>query len=241
MVDGAGYLVIRDKEAGQPVEVVYPAEGTPLVTGPSAVFKAAPNPNAARLFQNWMHVARGPAASRRSRAPVFAARAGGREARRPQALRHQADEGGSRPASRSRAERDQGALREVIGVEGREMTRAADARRRPTLAAWRVTSIFAWPACLHRLRRSFLGLRWCCAAHRAADVVAGLLQLHRQGRRVHARQLRHAGHRPDLLDPLVTTVILATSSASSAAWSRRRWAGWWRAPTCRCAARCAPW
>ncbi|HEY7662934.1 MAG TPA: extracellular solute-binding protein [Xanthobacteraceae bacterium] len=55
MVDGAGYLVIRYKEDGQPVEIVYPQEGTPLATGPSAVFKAAPNPNAARLFQNWMH------------------------------------------------------------------------------------------------------------------------------------------------------------------------------------------
>ena len=55
MVDGAGYLVIRYKEAGQPVEIVYPEEGTPLATGPSAVFKGAPNPNAARLFQNWMH------------------------------------------------------------------------------------------------------------------------------------------------------------------------------------------
>jgi iron(III) transport system substrate-binding protein len=55
MADGAGYLVIRYKEEGQPVEIIYPAEGTPLATGPSAVFKAAPNPNAARLFQNWMH------------------------------------------------------------------------------------------------------------------------------------------------------------------------------------------
>ena len=55
MVDGAGYLVIRYKEDGQPVEIVYPEEGTPLATSPSAVFKAAPNPNAARLFQNWMH------------------------------------------------------------------------------------------------------------------------------------------------------------------------------------------
>jgi iron(III) transport system substrate-binding protein len=54
MVDGAGYLVIRGKEAGKPVEIVYPEEGTPLASGPSAVFKAAPNPNAARLFYNWM-------------------------------------------------------------------------------------------------------------------------------------------------------------------------------------------
>jgi iron(III) transport system substrate-binding protein len=55
MVDGAGYLVIRYKEEGQPVEIVYPQEGTPLATGPSAVFATAPSPNAARLFQNWMH------------------------------------------------------------------------------------------------------------------------------------------------------------------------------------------
>jgi iron(III) transport system substrate-binding protein len=55
MADGAGYLVIRYREEGQPVEIVYPEEGTPLAAGPSAVFKAAPNPNAARLFQNWMH------------------------------------------------------------------------------------------------------------------------------------------------------------------------------------------
>jgi iron(III) transport system substrate-binding protein len=55
MVDGAGYLVIRYKEDKQPVEIIYPEEGTPLATGPSAVFKAASNPNAARLFQNWMH------------------------------------------------------------------------------------------------------------------------------------------------------------------------------------------
>src|SRR4029079_5327651 len=55
MVDGAGYLVIRDKEAGKPVDIVYPTEGTPLATGPSAVFARAANPNAARLFFNWMH------------------------------------------------------------------------------------------------------------------------------------------------------------------------------------------
>jgi iron(III) transport system substrate-binding protein len=55
MVDGAGYLVIRYKEEGQPIEIVYPEEGTPLAAGPSAVFRGAPNPNAARLLQNWMH------------------------------------------------------------------------------------------------------------------------------------------------------------------------------------------
>jgi iron(III) transport system substrate-binding protein len=55
MIDGAGYLLIRYKEAGQPVDIIYPSEGTPVATSPSAIFKAAPNPNAARLFYNWMH------------------------------------------------------------------------------------------------------------------------------------------------------------------------------------------
>ena len=55
MVDGAGYLVIQGKEKGEPVEIVYPTEGTPLATSPSAILKAAPNPNAARLFFSWMH------------------------------------------------------------------------------------------------------------------------------------------------------------------------------------------
>jgi iron(III) transport system substrate-binding protein len=35
------------------VEAIYPAEGTPFVIGPNGVFKAAPNPNAAKLFQNY--------------------------------------------------------------------------------------------------------------------------------------------------------------------------------------------
>jgi iron(III) transport system substrate-binding protein len=55
MADGNDYNLIQLKEAGQPVEVVYPTEGTPVVVGPSAVFKSAPNPNAARLFQSWLH------------------------------------------------------------------------------------------------------------------------------------------------------------------------------------------
>ncbi len=55
MVDGAGYLIIQYKEKGDPVDIIYPAEGTPIATSPSVIFKSAPNPNAGRLFQNWMH------------------------------------------------------------------------------------------------------------------------------------------------------------------------------------------
>jgi iron(III) transport system substrate-binding protein len=53
-VDGSEYVMLQLKEAGRPIEVVYPSEGTPLITGPNAIFKNAPNPNAARLFQSWM-------------------------------------------------------------------------------------------------------------------------------------------------------------------------------------------
>jgi ABC-type Fe3+ transport system substrate-binding protein len=55
MADGNDYNLIQLKERGQPVEAIYPSEGTPTITGPTGVFTSAPNPNAARLFQNWLH------------------------------------------------------------------------------------------------------------------------------------------------------------------------------------------
>jgi iron(III) transport system substrate-binding protein len=54
MADGNDYNAIKLKESGQPVEVVYPSEGAPLIVCPNAVLKRAPNPNAARLFQNFL-------------------------------------------------------------------------------------------------------------------------------------------------------------------------------------------
>ena len=51
MADGNEYNIFQLKEGGRPVEPVYATEGVPLVVGPNAIFKAAPNPNAARLFQ----------------------------------------------------------------------------------------------------------------------------------------------------------------------------------------------
>jgi iron(III) transport system substrate-binding protein len=59
MADGTDYQVLTDKEAGAPVEIVYPVEGTPSCSNPNAVFKAAPNPNAARLFFSWLMSAAG--------------------------------------------------------------------------------------------------------------------------------------------------------------------------------------
>src|SRR5262252_2124908 len=51
MADGGEYNLFQIKESGGPVELVYPTEGIPTVVGPNAIFKNAPNPNAARLFQ----------------------------------------------------------------------------------------------------------------------------------------------------------------------------------------------
>ncbi|MEA2910150.1 MAG: iron(III) transport system substrate-binding protein [Bradyrhizobium sp.] len=55
MADGNEYGVVLLKEAGQPVEPVYPAEGAPTISGPTGIFVSAPHPNAARLFQAWLH------------------------------------------------------------------------------------------------------------------------------------------------------------------------------------------
>ena len=58
-VDGSDYLFWMAKERGSPIEVVHAVEGTPLITNPMAVFKAAPNPNAARLLVAWIMSAEG--------------------------------------------------------------------------------------------------------------------------------------------------------------------------------------
>ena len=53
MADGTEYMVNLLQSRGEPIEEVYAVEGTPLVTGPSAVMARAANPNAARLFYAW--------------------------------------------------------------------------------------------------------------------------------------------------------------------------------------------
>ena len=110
MVDGAGYLVIRNKEEGQPVEIVYPEEGTPLATCAERGVQGGSQPERRAPVPELDAFARGAAGSGRLGAPVFAAPTDRGKARHPQALRHQADEGGSR--GRREGERgDQDALR----------------------------------------------------------------------------------------------------------------------------------
>jgi iron(III) transport system substrate-binding protein len=59
MADGNDYNLLLLKDQGKPVEVVYASEGSPLIIVPSGVFRNAPNPNAARLFQSFFFSAEG--------------------------------------------------------------------------------------------------------------------------------------------------------------------------------------
>lgn len=59
MIDGGDYVVELQIASGAPLAIIYPTEGTPLITGPSAVMKKAPNPNAAKLFHLWSFSAEG--------------------------------------------------------------------------------------------------------------------------------------------------------------------------------------
>jgi len=45
-------------DAKSPVAIIYPKEGTPFVTSPTAIFADAPHPNAARVLQNFLYTAK---------------------------------------------------------------------------------------------------------------------------------------------------------------------------------------
>jgi iron(III) transport system substrate-binding protein len=53
-VDGGDYTFYQSKKKGNPVEIVFPREGVPLVVSPSAIASFAPHPNAARLFTDFI-------------------------------------------------------------------------------------------------------------------------------------------------------------------------------------------
>jgi iron(III) transport system substrate-binding protein len=58
MVDGNEYNMFIEIKAKSPVKIVYPIEGTPFISSPNAIFADAPHPNAARVFQNFIHTAK---------------------------------------------------------------------------------------------------------------------------------------------------------------------------------------
>jgi iron(III) transport system substrate-binding protein len=53
-VDGGDYTFYQVKKKGNPVEIVFPKEGVPLVVSPSAIASFAPHPNAAKLFTDFV-------------------------------------------------------------------------------------------------------------------------------------------------------------------------------------------
>ncbi|HYB71118.1 MAG TPA: extracellular solute-binding protein [Candidatus Bathyarchaeia archaeon] len=53
-VNGGDYTFYQAKKKGNPVEIVFPKEGVPLVVSPSAITSFAPHPNAAKLFTDFI-------------------------------------------------------------------------------------------------------------------------------------------------------------------------------------------
>jgi len=53
-VNGAEYFYYKTLKQGNPIKIVYPKEGVPLVVSPTAIANAAPHPNAAKLFTEFI-------------------------------------------------------------------------------------------------------------------------------------------------------------------------------------------
>lgn len=58
MVEGNEYNMFIEIAKKSPVAIIYPKEGAPFVTSPTAIFAAAPHPNAARVLQNFLYTAK---------------------------------------------------------------------------------------------------------------------------------------------------------------------------------------
>ncbi len=127
MADGADYIVVLEKAKGAPIELIYPVEGAPIINSPNCIFKAAPNPNAARLFQNWFCTAGGPAEACRHHVPVRSACAGQSQARPTAAEGHQDHARRPGGAAESRR-RDQGQVH--CDLQGMTRRRAAGSASR---------------------------------------------------------------------------------------------------------------
>ena len=53
-VNGAEYFYYKTLKQGNPIKIVYPKEGVPLVVSPTAIAKDAPHPNASKLFTEYI-------------------------------------------------------------------------------------------------------------------------------------------------------------------------------------------
>ena len=154
MADGIEYGMFQLKETGKPVDVIYPAEGTPLIIGPNGMLKSAPNPNAARLLQNFMLSARMPAVQRRVRRLALGARAGQGQARPQADDRDQGHEGRRRRGGEGERARSRSATRSSSRCEARPCREQRNTSPRADRAAglelrWRFGSL-----CVRRRARA---------------------------------------------------------------------------------------
>lgn len=53
-VNGAEYFYYKTQKQGNPIKIIYPKEGVPLIVSPVAIAKDARHPNAARLFVDFI-------------------------------------------------------------------------------------------------------------------------------------------------------------------------------------------
>jgi iron(III) transport system substrate-binding protein len=52
--NGAEYFLYSQRKKGNPIGIVYPQDGVPLVVSPSAITGSSPHPNAAKLFTDFI-------------------------------------------------------------------------------------------------------------------------------------------------------------------------------------------
>ena len=193
---------LPDQEKGGPVAPVYATEGSPLIVGPTGMFKAAPNPNAARLFCNYSFT---PECQQliidvgglRSMHPQTKEKAG-----RTPFKEIKVDEGRSR-RGRKDERRDQGSTTRRSSTSDPRVRHPGAAawicraRNDPSIHDHRLARTRGTP--LRRLRSLDAGAlcvrRDAVRADRAAAVVAVRLQPDRRQGRVHARQFLPAVHR----------------------------------------------
>ncbi len=130
MADGNEYNIFQMKEAGRPVEPVYATEGSPLIIGPNGVFKDAPNPNAARLFQSFSSQPGGPAAHHRCRRPALGAFSNRRKGGAQAAQGHQDHEGRRRGGGEGERSRSRRATQKSSAFDRHGLRTARDFGRR---------------------------------------------------------------------------------------------------------------
>ena len=53
-VNGSEYFYYKVQKQGNPIKILYPKEGIPLIVSPVAIAKDAPHPNAAKLFSEFI-------------------------------------------------------------------------------------------------------------------------------------------------------------------------------------------